>query len=103
MPHLADWHHIPIGKIEDLSDAVYGAGLEVMQMAVAPLSGNLAYAQRDGVLYCTRLINGQISLRGPLSHDLLTVGVGLRMGEGTRHSCSSQTPAVVCSAPGSRS
>jgi hypothetical protein len=28
MPQLADWHHIPIAKIEDLSDAVYGAGLE---------------------------------------------------------------------------
>ena len=85
MPQPTDWTYIPITRIEDLSDAVFGAGLEATQMAVAPLSGNLAFAQRDGILYSSGLINGQVALRGPLSQNLLTVGVGLRMGAGTRH------------------
>lgn len=85
MPQLADWTHIPIARIEDLSDAVYGAGLEATQMSLAPLSGGLAFAQRDGILYSSGLINGQIALRGPLSQKFVTVGVGLRMGAGTRH------------------
>lgn len=85
MPQPADWIHVPIARIEDLGDAVHGAGLEATQMSVAPLSGSLAYAERDGVLYSTGLINGRIALRGPLSQGLLTMGIGLRMGAGTRH------------------
>eukprot|EP01034_Spumella_vulgaris_P019854 gene19854-25401_t len=79
------WTNVPIARIEDLSDAVYGAGLEAIQMSTAPLSGNLTFARRDGVLYSSGLINGQVALRGPLSSNQITVGVGLRMGSGTRH------------------
>ena len=79
------WTNIPIARIEDLRDAVYGAGLEAIQMSSGPLSGDLAFAQRDGVLYSSGLINGRIALRGPLSTDGVTVGVGLRMIPGTRH------------------
>jgi AraC-like DNA-binding protein len=81
----ATWTNIPIARIEDLRDGVYGAGLEATQMSTALLSGNLAFARHDGVLYSSGLINGQVALRGPLSADQLTVGVGLRMGAGTRH------------------
>lgn len=83
--HLERWTNIPIARIENLRDAVYGAGLEATQMSTALLSGNLAFARYDGVLYSSGLINGQVALRGPLSTDRLTVGVGLRMGAGTRH------------------
>ncbi len=79
------WTNVPIARIEDLSDAVYGAGLEAIQMSTAPLSGNLTFARRDGVLYSSGQINGQVALRGPLSSNQITVGVGLRMGSGTRH------------------
>jgi AraC-like DNA-binding protein len=79
------WTSVPIARIEDLRDAVYGAGLEATQISTGSLSGNLTFARRDGVLYSSGLINGQVALRGPLSSDRITVGVGLRMGGGTRH------------------
>ena len=79
------WTSVPIARIEDLRDAVYGAGLEATQMSRASLSGNLTFVRRDDVLYCSGLIDGQVALRGPLSNDQITVGVGLRMGGGTRH------------------
>ncbi|MEI2296704.1 helix-turn-helix domain-containing protein [Ensifer sp. MJa1] len=81
----AAWARLPVTRIEDLSDGVYGAGLEVMQMSTSPLSGSLVFSQQNGVVYSSGLINGQIALSGPLHHDLLTVGVGLRLGAGTRH------------------
>src|SRR5262245_54310744 len=84
-PRLEVWANTPIARIEDLHDAVYGAGLEATQMSTALLSGNLTFSQKDDVLYSSGLINGQVALRGPLSADHLTVGVGLRMGAGTRH------------------
>lgn len=45
----------------------------------------LVFARREGVLYSSGLINGHVALQGPLSHDHVTVGIGLRMGAGTRH------------------
>ncbi len=81
----ATWTSIPIARIEDLRDAVYGAGLEATQMSTGGLSGSLTFAQRDDVLYSSGLIDGRVALRGPLSSDQITVGVGLRMGSGTRH------------------
>ncbi|WP_413989159.1 helix-turn-helix domain-containing protein [Labrys okinawensis] len=54
-------------------------------MSIASLSGNLAFARRNGILYSSGVINGRVALFGPLSSDQLTVGVGLRMGAGTRH------------------
>jgi AraC-like DNA-binding protein len=79
------WMNTRITRIEDLHDGVYGAGLEATQMSTALLSGNLAFSQHGSILYSSGLINGQVTLRGPLSADRLTVGVGLRMGAGTRH------------------
>ena len=81
----ATWTSVPIARIEDLRDAVYGAGLEATQMSTGGLSGNLTFARRDDVLYSSGLIDGRVALRGPLSSDQITVGVGLRMGSGTRH------------------
>ena len=81
----ATWTSVPIARIEDLRDAVYGAGLDATQMSTAYLKGNLTFARRDDVLYCSGLINGEVALRGPLSSNQITVGVGLRMGSGTRH------------------
>ena len=91
----ATWTSVPIARIEDLRDAVYGAGLEATQMSKASLSGNLTFARCNDVLYCSGLINGQVALRGPLSSDLVTVGVGLRMGSGTRHWLEETTSGAV--------
>lgn len=54
-------------------------------MSAALVSGDLAFAQVGDIVYSSGLLNGQVALRGPLSQNLLTVGVGLRMGPGTRH------------------
>jgi AraC-like DNA-binding protein len=79
------WTNVPIARIEDLRDAVLGAGLEVTQMSSTSISGGLVFAKVDDIIYSSGLLNGQVALRGPLSPKLLTVGVGLRLGAGTRH------------------
>jgi AraC-like DNA-binding protein len=79
------WVRIPISRIEDLSDAVYGAGLEATQMSAGHMSGGLLFSQKDGVVCTSGLINGRAALFGPLSPTMITIGVGLRLGGGTRH------------------
>ncbi|MGY4472806.1 helix-turn-helix domain-containing protein [Bradyrhizobium sp. USDA 3364] len=79
------WTRVPLAKIEDLSDAVLGAGLEATQMSTGQLSGGLAFSETDGVVCTSGLINGRVALFGPLSQDMITIGVGLRLEPGTRH------------------
>lgn len=84
-PGSEPWRIVPIRRIEDLQDAVYGAGLEAVQMSRGPLGGSLAFAERDGVLYTSGLIGGRVALSGPLSQDMVTVGLGLRIPTGSWH------------------
>jgi AraC-like DNA-binding protein len=79
------WTRIPVASIEDLSDAVLGAGLEATQMSRAPVSGSLAFATHDGITFTSGHIGGRVSLTGPLSSDMITLGVGLVLAPGTRH------------------
>lgn len=79
------WTRVEIARIEDLSDAVYGAGLEAMQMSRAPVTGSLAFAVRDGITYSSGNLEGRVALRGPLSESMITLGVGLRIPPGSRH------------------
>lgn len=82
----AGWTRIPIASVEDLADAVLGAGLEVTQMSPAPVTGSLAFATFDEGMTCTSgYIGGRVALTGPLSADMVTLGVGLVMAPGTRH------------------
>ena len=74
-----------ISRVEDLSDAVYGAGLEAMQMSSTPVTGSLAFAEQGGVVYSTGLIGSRVALAGPLSESMITFGLGLRIGPGSRH------------------
>lgn len=83
--HSPSWSRIPIGKIEDLSDAVLGAGLEATQMSTGDLSGSLAFSQFDDVICTSGLINGRVGLYGPLSPNMITLGIGLDLAPGTRH------------------
>lgn len=78
------WHRFAIHRIEDLGNAVLGAELEAMQMAGPHLGGSLAFAAYDGIIFSTGLIEGKVSLRGVLSKDALTIGVGLKLGSGSR-------------------
>lgn len=79
------WTRIPIASVEDLSDAVLGAGLEVTQMSHAPVTGSLAFAIHNGVVCSTGAIDGRVALTGPLSASMITLGVGIVMAPGTRH------------------
>jgi AraC-like DNA-binding protein len=81
----AGWTSLSITRIEDLSDAVLGAGLEAMQMSRAPVTGSLAFAMHDGVVYSSGAIGGRVALRGPLSSSQLTIGIGLTIASGSRH------------------
>jgi AraC-like DNA-binding protein len=86
LPSQTDgWTRIPISSVEDLSDAVLGAGLEVTHMSRAPVTGSLAFAACDGVTWSTGFIRGRVSLAGPLSDDMVTLGIGVVMAPGTRH------------------
>jgi AraC-like DNA-binding protein len=80
------WTRVPIASLEDLSDAVLGAGLEVTQMSRAPVTGSLAFAALDDGLTCASgYIGGRVALTGPLSASMVTIAVGLVMAPGTRH------------------
>ena len=80
------WTRIRIASVEDLSDAVLGAGLEVTQMSRAPVTGSLVFATFDCDITCTSgCIGGRVALTGPLSANMVTLGVGIVMAPGTRH------------------
>lgn len=70
--------------MEDLSDAVYGAGLDATQMSRAPVTGSLAFTLNDGVTYGTGLIGGQVAIAGPLSLNMVTLGLGITLTSGSR-------------------
>jgi AraC-like DNA-binding protein len=80
------WTRIPIASVEDLTDAVLGAGLDVTQMSRAPVTGSLAFATFDDGITCSSgYIGGRVALTGPLSASMVTLGVGIVMAPGTRH------------------
>lgn len=79
------WSLTPISSLEALSEAVHGAGLSVMQMSRAPVTGSLGFVEGGGVRCSTGLIGGRVSLTGPLSENQITLGVGLDLPAGTRH------------------
>lgn len=80
------WTRIPIQDVEGLTDAVLGAGLEVTQMSRAPVTGSLTFATLDHEITCTSgYIEGRVALNGPLSTNMITLGVGIVMAPGTRH------------------
>jgi AraC-like DNA-binding protein len=83
-PPTGDWTRIPIGCVEDLSDAVYGAGLDATQMSRAPVTGSLAFAFDGDVTYSTGKLGGQVAIAGPLSQDMVTLGLGLVLAPGSR-------------------
>ncbi|ODA66056.1 transcriptional regulator EutR [Methyloligella halotolerans] len=79
------WTCTRITRIEELSDAVLGAGLDAVQISRPPLSAKLASAQHQGILLSSGYIDGRISLRGPLSESMITFGLGVWLAPGTRH------------------
>lgn len=79
------FYRIGIERIEDLGDAVRDAHLQATQLSVAPLSGSLVFAEHDGIICSSGLLEGRVALRGPLSCDMITIGAGLRFPPGCWH------------------
>jgi len=77
------WHRFDIRQLEDFTNAVFGAELEVIQMAGPRVRGSLAFAARNGITFSSGLIQGSVAVSGPLSHDAITIGVALRVGQGS--------------------
>ncbi|WP_161470957.1 helix-turn-helix domain-containing protein [Tropicimonas marinistellae] len=73
-----------IEGIEDLRDAVKGAGLQAVQLTRQAAIGSLVFRKSDGILYSSGRIGGRIALTGPLSEDMVTIGIGLRIAPGSR-------------------
>jgi len=95
-PQTTGWTRIPIASVEDLSDGILGAGLEVAQMSRAPVTASLAFAAFDDGLTCTSgYLGGRVALTGPLSASLVTIGAGLVFVPGTRHWLNEVTSGVV--------
>lgn len=89
-PLPAPRHHkpvrvVPIRWIEDLRDAVHGAGLRATQMSRGPLSGSLASIEDEGFLYSSGHMQGQVALSGHMLPNTVTIGFALRAPPGTRH------------------
>lgn len=84
MDDTVRWDRTPISRIEELSEAVKGAGLDTMQMSCSPLTGSLAFTTQDGIAYSTGQIGGQVALTGCLSESLVTLGLGLVLPAGSK-------------------
>lgn len=78
------WSRATVRGIEDLRDAVLGAGLEAVQMSSGTVTGSPVFADLGGILYGSGSIDGAVSLVGPLSEKRVTVGIGLAFPGGCR-------------------
>lgn len=78
------WRRRPITWIEDLSDGVLGTGLNAVQMSRASVKGSLAFLVHDGILFSSGLLDGKVSLTGPLSVRDFTIGVLLSLKGASR-------------------
>lgn len=85
MDSTGEWHKVNIVGIEDLADAVLGAGLEATQLTCGQMSGSLVFSNYRDVIYSSGLIRGRVALQGPLSENLITIGLGVRLGCGSQH------------------
>lgn len=79
-----DWRVAALGSVDDLQDAVLGAGLETLQFSRGPVEGSLAFATSDGVTYSSGLLGGRVALSGALSEERVTLGLGVRLNPGSR-------------------
>ncbi|MEJ5018792.1 AraC family transcriptional regulator [Ochrobactrum vermis] len=78
------FNRVPIAQIDDLSEAVRHANLTVTQHSSKFNAGSLAYAEVDGVICSTGRIGGRVALQGPLSCDVVSIGLGLSLPPGNR-------------------
>ena len=83
-PRVRSWQRFDVRHVEDLANAVLGADLDVVQMPGPPVRGSLAFSALRGVLFSSGLIEGNVTLYGPLAPDAITIGIGLHFGPNSR-------------------
>lgn len=81
----SDWTRIPISCIEDLRDAVLGANLDAVQLSKGQIDGSLVFAENGGITFGSGRIDGRVGLKGPLSANDVTLGLGLYIAPGSVH------------------
>ena len=82
---VSSWRFKRVGYIEELRDAVEGAGLTATQLSLEPVAGTLAFSHWNGILFSSGFIEGKFALNGVLSEDLLTIGTGLVLNGRCQH------------------
>jgi hypothetical protein len=80
-----DWRRLPITCVEDVQEAVLGAGLDAVQLSPGPMQGSLAFVTSGRMAFSTGHLTGRVSLTGALSETMTTLGVGIRTAPGSRH------------------
>ncbi|QWW70045.1 helix-turn-helix domain-containing protein [Rhizobium sp. WYJ-E13] len=83
-PREDHWQLFQVREIEDLRNLVLGARLDTLQMAGRRIGGSLAFSAANGVIFSSGLIEGNAWVRGVLSEDAVTIGLGLSCGKGSR-------------------
>lgn len=68
-----------IKELEDVGDAVREAGLSAFKLSRESPSGSLVHAAYNGVALSTGQFDSPVQIRGPLSDDAVSIGVGLRI------------------------
>lgn len=63
---------------------MHGAGLDAVQYSQGALHGSLAVTEHLGATFTVAHVESHIAIRGPLSPDRITIGIGLRQPEGSR-------------------
>jgi AraC-like DNA-binding protein len=81
----SSWSRLPITCVEDVQEAVLGAGLDAVQLSRGPMQGSLAFATSGLMAFSTGHLTGRVSLTGPLSETMTTLGVGIQIAPGSRH------------------
>lgn len=90
-----------ISQLEDLHNAVLGAGLDATQLSRAPVTGSIMLSSHKGLALSSARIGGRIVLTGVLSKDLVTFGLGVHLKPGSRQWLREvQTGEVAAFRPG---
>lgn len=83
-PPGPQWSRTTVARIEELQDAVHGAGLDAIQYSNGAVNGSLAVTEYAGGTFTLAEIGSFIGIRGPLHRDRITLGVGLRQPPGSK-------------------
>lgn len=79
------WSRVPITCVEDVQQAVLGAGFDALQLSRGPMRGSLAFTTHDQMTFSSGHLDGRVCLAGPMSTTMTALGLGVYMAPGSRH------------------